>query len=159
MEEIQQVGASTSAGGRGSKPTRLGTLWSRSIGAFGTMLRGKKKRTISPFLDTLNREMSAAVADIRRDVQHQVWGDQALWHARRMPRFWKIRKKWHKHSGEWAKREETWWYEDCECCGQPVKHGWDEDWWRTCDVCGAYESRDKIPTTRKGRFSWRDASK
>lgn len=139
--------------GLDSRPTQSG--WRRLVStiAYGLRLRSKKPQTSRSFSDALRAETSALAEEMARDYQRQSYGD-SLWHARRLPKFWRIRKHFHHHSGGWDRCEYREWYEDCECCGQPVKEVRPEEWIRRCEVCGAYESRDKIPATQKRRFRW-----
>jgi hypothetical protein len=144
--------------GSGSKLTRFATQMSKSIGGFGRKRKGKKPQTAESFSRALEAEMKSLGEELRSSVNRQLMGDP-YWHAIKKPKLreriaLKLHRKYGKHGGEWIHQPEHWYYEDCECCGQPVKNGWNEYWWRKCPTCGKFERVDKIPTTRKRRFRW-----
>lgn len=141
--------------GRGSRLIQFVTRTSRSTGGSGRTRRGKKPQTGKAFLRELDLETREVQKELRSSLNRQLWGDQ-LWLATTTPSVGRrLRLKLHRgHKGEWIHHPEHWYYEDCECCGQPVKGGWHEYWARTCAICGKFETRDKIPTTQKGRFRW-----
>lgn len=94
-------------------------------------------------------------ADMRKDVNRQLWGGFKIspkypWVVKKaIAAYHRAHKLRGKHQGQWfhaAGYEDS--YEDCECCGQPVKEpGRAEYWYRNCIICNHYEQRDTNPNS------------